>query len=84
MIKIANLYATCRISKKKFRKYFSNLGGLGLLVWQKYKQFFFLKTRNEAVICEAVICQAAQLYGMPHGTLQVFIIILYENVFQNP
>jgi hypothetical protein len=21
---------------------------------------------------------------MPHGTLQVFIIILYENVFQNP
>jgi hypothetical protein len=26
----------------------------------------------------------AQLYGMPHGTLQVFIIILYENVFQNP
>jgi hypothetical protein len=24
------------------------------------------------------------LYGMPHGTLQVFIIILYDNVFQNP
>jgi hypothetical protein len=24
------------------------------------------------------------LYGMPHGTLQVFIIILYENVIQNP
>jgi hypothetical protein len=23
----------------------------------------------------------AQLYGMLHGTLQVFIIILYENVF---
>jgi hypothetical protein len=26
----------------------------------------------------------AQLYGMPHGALQVFIIILYDNVFQNP
>jgi hypothetical protein len=26
----------------------------------------------------------AQLYGVPHGILQVFIIILYENVFQNP
>jgi hypothetical protein len=24
------------------------------------------------------------VYGMPHGTLQVFIIILYDNVFQNP
>jgi hypothetical protein len=26
----------------------------------------------------------AQLYGVPHGILQVFIIILYRNVFQNP
>jgi hypothetical protein len=26
----------------------------------------------------------AQLYGVPHGILQVFIILLYENVFQNP
>jgi hypothetical protein len=26
----------------------------------------------------------AQLYGMSHGTLQVFILILYENAFQNP
>jgi hypothetical protein len=25
-----------------------------------------------------------QLYRVPHETLQVFIIILYENVFQNP
>jgi hypothetical protein len=25
----------------------------------------------------------SQLYGEPHGILQVFIIILYENVFQN-
>jgi hypothetical protein len=24
------------------------------------------------------------LYGVPHGILQVFIIILYKNVFQNP
>jgi hypothetical protein len=27
---------------------------------------------------------AAQLHGVPHGILQVFIIILSENVFQNP
>jgi hypothetical protein len=26
----------------------------------------------------------AQLYGVPHGILQVCINILYENVFQNP
>jgi hypothetical protein len=26
----------------------------------------------------------AQLYGVPHAILQVFIIILYGNVFQNP
>jgi hypothetical protein len=26
----------------------------------------------------------AQLYGVPHGIWQVFIIILYEYVFQNP
>jgi hypothetical protein len=25
-----------------------------------------------------------QLYRVPHGILQVFIIKLYENVFQNP
>jgi hypothetical protein len=25
-----------------------------------------------------------QLYGVTHGILQGFIIILYENVFQNP
>jgi hypothetical protein len=25
-----------------------------------------------------------QLYGVPHGTLRVFIIRLHENVFQNP
>jgi hypothetical protein len=24
------------------------------------------------------------MYGVPHGILQVFIIILYENVFPNP
>jgi hypothetical protein len=26
----------------------------------------------------------AQLYGLPHGILHVFNIILYENEFQNP
>jgi hypothetical protein len=26
----------------------------------------------------------SQLYGIPHVTLQVFIIILYKNVFHNP
>jgi hypothetical protein len=26
----------------------------------------------------------AQLYGVPNVILQVFIIILYQNVFQNP
>jgi hypothetical protein len=26
----------------------------------------------------------AQLYGVLHAILQVFIIIVYENVFQNP
>jgi hypothetical protein len=26
----------------------------------------------------------AQLHGVPHGMLQVFTIILYQNVFQNP
>jgi hypothetical protein len=24
------------------------------------------------------------IYAVPHGSLQVFIIILYENVFQSP
>jgi hypothetical protein len=24
------------------------------------------------------------MYGVPHGILQVFILILYENLFQNP
>jgi hypothetical protein len=27
---------------------------------------------------------AAQLYGVPHGLLEVFNTILYENEFQNP
>jgi hypothetical protein len=26
----------------------------------------------------------AQLYGLPHGILNVFNTILYENEFQNP
>jgi hypothetical protein len=28
--------------------------------------------------------KVAQLYGMPHGILEVFNAILYENEFQNP